>query len=638
MIDIASWFCLSVVGFVCACVIHPIHIALPTSGRIATTILPSCLRGTSFTLNDVSAPPIGVVILRFFDVLPLGDLLTCLVSVGGVKPWQVLLIFFTLAYASISVDVTGFSKYVALKTLKAFHTPSASSGMERGSVASSAPSTPTTNTNHTNHNNKLLIVVYLLSGVLALVASNDVVVLTLTPVLIHFCRSNKIDPIPVLLVEYYAANTWSAFLEIGNPTNIILGQGLDLSFVEYLKLSVIPTTVTIVSSLGFVAMMPPPVPTQPKYDVECCAPNVGEDIVVTREGEVEVEMEVSSLAPPSASSCPTPTTMTITANDETVGLAASSVHPNVEVEMNDTSIPPPMEVAPSDIVLVDTAAALDADVELELADPFGAKFGSAVLAVGILLLCLSSYVPSVPLAAVTTAMCVVLCVRDYTILSTDPREYPLGISRIRQVGRRMPWGVAPYAICMFILVDALERNHWIDTLADSFVSLCRQGGPVVASTIMMGLTVLIVNLFNNQPAAILLSSALVKSRNMLLVDPTTTPTTSITTTATASSSSTSTSANIASNNTTSTLGVAVPPYAKEEISGIVSSVALGANIGACFTVAGALAGFMWLSILREHHLDVSWVSFAVAGAKFMVIPAVLGGIASGLQSYVGMGM
>eukprot|EP00658_Telonema_sp_P-2_P015719 TRINITY_DN16072_c0_g1_i3.p1 TRINITY_DN16072_c0_g1~~TRINITY_DN16072_c0_g1_i3.p1 ORF type:complete len:128 (+),score=15.76 TRINITY_DN16072_c0_g1_i3:218-601(+) len=79
-------------------------------------------------------------------------------------------------------------------------------------------------------------------------------------------------------------------------------------------------------------------------------------------------------------------------------------------------------------------------------------------------------------------------------------------------------------------------------------------------------------------------------------------------------------------------------YAKEEFSGIVSAVALGANIGACFTVAGALAGFMWLAILREHHIGISWVAFAVAGAKFMVIPAVLGGIASGLQSWVGMGL
>jgi hypothetical protein len=416
MINVASWFCLLVVGLVCACVIHPLHLTLPTSGRIATILLPARIRGIPFTLNDVSAPPIGVVLLRLFDVLPLGDLVTCLVSVGGVKPWQVLLIFFTLAYASISVDVTGFSKYVALRTLRAFQkkTPSIVVGVngvvvvphsndslseasfQRGAngisppsssppppARSSPPPPPTTSTNN------LLLVVYLLSGVLALIASNDVVVLTLTPVLIHFCRSNKIDPIPVLLVEYYAANTWSAFLEIGNPTNIILGQGLDISFVNYLKVSVIPTSVTILSSMGFVAMMPAPAPTQEGVE-QCCAPvpSIAHQELLTVAMGTERTMSSSAGV----------------GGDEPLPHTSSPVPPihpqptaSIDDDGIDMSLPPPMEVGPSDIIAttVDTTdVSLDAD--LELADPFGAKFGSGVLAVGIFLLCLSSYLPAPP--------------------------------------------------------------------------------------------------------------------------------------------------------------------------------------------------------------------------------------------------
>lgn len=280
--QVSSWACLVVVLWVCACVVHPIQFTFPTAGFVATHLLPRGLHGATLHLSSATAPPMGVLVLRLFDVLPLGDVVSCLISVGEVKPWQVLLIFFTLAYASISVDVTGLSKFIAIRTLRSIQTkspgapPAAVTGpplvgddprlSPTTSSVSGIPSAQQQGGGGEVSLRRLLVVVYLLSGVIALIASNDVVVLTLTPVLIHFCQSWNVDPIPVLLVEYYSANTWSAFLEIGNPTNIILGQGLELSFIEYFQLSVLPTVVTIATSLGMIALLPLPAPLTASTD------------------------------------------------------------------------------------------------------------------------------------------------------------------------------------------------------------------------------------------------------------------------------------------------------------------------------------------------------------------------------------
>ena len=216
--QVSSWACLVVVLWVCACVVHPVQFTFPTAGFVAAHLLPRGLHGATLHLSSATAPPMGVLVLRLFDVLPLGDVVSCLISVGEVKPWQVLLIFFTLAYASISVDVTGLSKFIAIRTLRSIQTKSP--GAPSAAVASPplvgddprlSPTTSSVSGIPSAQQQggggevslrRLLVVVYLLSGVIALLASNDVVVLTLTPVLIHFCQSWNVDPIPVLLVEY----------------------------------------------------------------------------------------------------------------------------------------------------------------------------------------------------------------------------------------------------------------------------------------------------------------------------------------------------------------------------------------------------------------------------------------------------
>jgi Na+/H+ antiporter NhaD/arsenite permease-like protein len=227
----ASVLCLATVAFVCGCILRPIRFSLR---RGADSSTPARI----VTLNHVTASVLGVLVLWVTGIISLSDIAGSLIRVGAVQPWAVLVIFFTLAYASISVDCTGLSKYIALKVLVRFGGDDSQSAGDAGHAQ--------------RVKRRRLVVVYLLSGIIAVIASNDVVVLTLTPVLVHYCSALRIDPMPVLLAEYYGANTFSAFLLVGNPTNIIAAQGANLSFARYLALLFLPTSAAVV---GYVVVL-----------------------------------------------------------------------------------------------------------------------------------------------------------------------------------------------------------------------------------------------------------------------------------------------------------------------------------------------------------------------------------------------
>jgi arsenical pump membrane protein len=56
-----------------------------------------------------------------------------------------------------------------------------------------------------------------------------------------FAKRSNVNPIPYLVAEFMAANTWSLMFIIGNPTNIYLATSVNISFFNYFKIMVIPT-------------------------------------------------------------------------------------------------------------------------------------------------------------------------------------------------------------------------------------------------------------------------------------------------------------------------------------------------------------------------------------------------------------
>jgi arsenical pump membrane protein len=88
---------------------------------------------------------------------------------------------------------------------------------------------------------KLFFMLYATVSVLTVFTSNDIVILTFTPFICYFSANAGIDPIPYLVTEFVAANSWSMALVIGNPTNIYLATAGGIGFLEYFLHMILPT-------------------------------------------------------------------------------------------------------------------------------------------------------------------------------------------------------------------------------------------------------------------------------------------------------------------------------------------------------------------------------------------------------------
>jgi Na+/H+ antiporter NhaD/arsenite permease-like protein len=79
----------------------------------------------------------------------------------------------------------------------------------------------------------LLVATVALSGVLSAFLINDVVCLTLTPLLLHLARKLRFDPVPHLIGLATAANIGSTGTITGNPQNIFIGAHSGIPYLRF---------------------------------------------------------------------------------------------------------------------------------------------------------------------------------------------------------------------------------------------------------------------------------------------------------------------------------------------------------------------------------------------------------------------
>ena len=156
---------------------------------------------------------LGAAILLIFSLVPLDELWKTLTSSSAINPLKILVLFFSMTIISIYLDELGLFKFLAIEATK-------KAGKNQF---------------------VLFLIFYLLTSILTIFTSNDIVILTLTPFICFFCKNTKINPLPYLIAEFAGANTWSMMLIIGNPTNIYLGTSAGISFIEYFKVMWLPT-------------------------------------------------------------------------------------------------------------------------------------------------------------------------------------------------------------------------------------------------------------------------------------------------------------------------------------------------------------------------------------------------------------
>ena len=156
---------------------------------------------------------LGASLLLAFSFAPVKEVWNQLTNSTTVNPIKILVLFFSMTVLSIFLDEVGLFRFLAIVATKKAK----------------------------DNQYTLFTILYFLTATLTIFTSNDIVILTFTPFICFFCKNAKINPIPYLVSEFAAANTWSLLFIIGNPTNIYLATSAGISFFEYFKVMAIPT-------------------------------------------------------------------------------------------------------------------------------------------------------------------------------------------------------------------------------------------------------------------------------------------------------------------------------------------------------------------------------------------------------------
>ncbi len=137
-----------------------------------------------------------------------------------VTTWNVVLILIELMVISTFLDDYGFFEYCAVKAMQ---------------LAGGDP-------------RKLFIYTYAVTCFITAFTSNDIAILTLTPIILKFCRRAGLNAKPFMYAFFFAANIASMFLYIGNLTNILIGDAFKLGYFDFTAYMFLPTVAAIVAN------------------------------------------------------------------------------------------------------------------------------------------------------------------------------------------------------------------------------------------------------------------------------------------------------------------------------------------------------------------------------------------------------
>ena len=169
----------------------------------------------------------GAACELIFGGLSLSDALAGISAASSVNPLKILALFLSMTLISVYLGDAGFFQLVADKTF----------ALAKGK------------------NLRLFIILYFVVSVLTVFTSNDIVILTFTPIICIFCKKANISALPFLIGEFVAANTWSMALIVGNPTNVYLAQSANISFTEYFKVMALPALAAGVAAFAILMLI-----------------------------------------------------------------------------------------------------------------------------------------------------------------------------------------------------------------------------------------------------------------------------------------------------------------------------------------------------------------------------------------------
>ncbi|KIJ63952.1 hypothetical protein HYDPIDRAFT_112439 [Hydnomerulius pinastri MD-312] len=180
-------------------VIHPVSI--PTPRRIPR-----------IPINLTTAPILAIALLWAAQCLDPAVIRGGIVGTEGVKPYNILILFFSLAYMAITLDITGILQAAAFWV--------SNKGGSNGW--------------------KLYFYFYVMLTLLSVLLGNDPVILSGTAFLVYYTEVAQLNPISWLISEFAAANTASMVLFVGNPTNVVICEGFSVNNAAFTAYTILP--------------------------------------------------------------------------------------------------------------------------------------------------------------------------------------------------------------------------------------------------------------------------------------------------------------------------------------------------------------------------------------------------------------
>ena len=145
-------------------------------------------------INLTTAPILAIALLWAAQCLDPTVIRNGIVGTEGVKPYNILILFLSLAYMSITLDVKGIFHAVAIWV-----------GNKGGC-----------------NGWKLYLYFYVMLTLLSVLLGNEPVILSGTVFLVRYTKVADLNPVPWIMAEFAAANTASMVLFVGNPTNVCI--------------------------------------------------------------------------------------------------------------------------------------------------------------------------------------------------------------------------------------------------------------------------------------------------------------------------------------------------------------------------------------------------------------------------------
>ncbi|KAF9444897.1 hypothetical protein P691DRAFT_762994 [Macrolepiota fuliginosa MF-IS2] len=183
-------------------VIQPIKIPirLPYIGR----------RRIPINLN--TAPILAIAILWASQCLGPKQIRDGIVGTDGIKPYNILILFISLAYMAITLDITGILQAAAFWV------------SNRGG----------------SNGHKLYLYFYIMLTLISMILGNDPVILSGTVFLVYYTAATHLQPLAWLMSEFAAANTASMVLFVGNPTNVVICEGFSINNAGFTAYTILP--------------------------------------------------------------------------------------------------------------------------------------------------------------------------------------------------------------------------------------------------------------------------------------------------------------------------------------------------------------------------------------------------------------